>query len=335
MSSVDFKRVRDSFSLSCFFEDTMGAATKVVSGNVRYSACPACGMSSESSVKVSVRNEKWHCFSCEKKGDVIDAAAAFFGISLLDAASQLSNDENQPRKQTAPKPAPLVVRNQDAINEVIENLLNAQTAPDPSVVAYLQKRGIPEETVIEAISRKILITLPNDPTAALRYLLDVVGRELLEKSGIWKVDSKCPAIVYRPLGFVSANGRGIEFKLIGESTVAMAKVIRYGEPSPCVWAGNEHAMITEGCVDLLSAIVMGSERTIYSIPGASNWSESDEWLLGLKKRFVLLALDTDKAGVTGSDNLFKVLKSFESKVFRYALPEGIKDLNDQLRMMSQ
>jgi 5S rRNA maturation endonuclease (ribonuclease M5) len=334
MSSVDFKSVRDSYSLAYFFEGAMGATSKKVSGSVRYSACPNCGASSDASVKVSVQNEKWHCFSCEEKGDVIDAAAAFFGVSLADAAVQLSSQDitNLPQRQRVSAPVPRVERDQGAINLVITKLLDAQRAPDSIVVEYLQSRGIPQNIAEWAVGRQVMITLPGDPNDALRYLLDVVGRELLEQSGIWKKDSKCPAIVYRPLAFVSANQHGIEFRLIGESAVAMAKAIRYGEPAPCRWEGNEHVMITEGGIDMLSAVVLGSERTIYSVPGANNWQEDDEWLVSLQGHHVMLSLDADSAGNQGADGLMKVLRNLKSKISRHSLPDGCKDLNDQLRM---
>lgn len=78
--SVDFKVVREQYSLHAFFEGVMGVAGKNVSGSIRYSACPNCGPSSDASVKCSVRGQKWHCFACEDKGDVIDAASKFFGM---------------------------------------------------------------------------------------------------------------------------------------------------------------------------------------------------------------------------------------------------------------
>ena len=330
--SVDFKSLRESYSLNFFFEVTMGAKSKNVSGSIRYSACPNCGPSSDSSVKCSVRNNKWHCFACEDRGDVIDAASKFFGMPPAEAARQLANDDTPaPIRRAAPAPTLKVERDQDAINEVISKLLKAQKMPDPVCVAYLESRGIPKGIAVSAVFRKMLITLPGDPNEALRYILDVVGRSLLVKSGMWKEGSKAPAIVYRPLAFVSSNKRGIEFRLIGESSVAMAKTIRYGEPAPWVWKGNENAMVVEGGIDMLSALVMGTERTIYGLPGAKNWNEGDQWLLGLKGKNVLLALDADESGKRGADDLEKILKANESILKRHKHPDGCKDLNDQLK----
>lgn len=331
--SSDFRSVRDSYSLAYFFESDMGATGKKVSGATRYSVCPDCGASSDLSVKVSVRNSKWHCFACDKKGDVIDAAASFFGISLNQAANQLSNNEIPEASKRQVTSCVEPVFDFEAVGAVIDKLLAMQCAPDDKVIAYLLSRGISKGVCDQAISNKLVVTLPSDPTECLRFLLDQVGKVLLQESGIWKKDSKTPAIIYRPLCFISSDRNGIEFRLIGESSVAIAKAIRYGSPSPCVWPGNEHAMITEGFIDMLSAVELGSERTIYAIPGASNWKEKDEWLHDLKDRHVLLCLDSDDAGNAGASKLYSCLTSISAKPKRYLLPDGVKDLNDQLGLM--
>jgi hypothetical protein len=334
--SVDFKDVRSSFSLSAFFEHHMGASPKDVSGAVRYSICPSCGAGSGASVKVSVRNEKWHCFACEKKGDVIDAAAAFFEVDLNDAARQLAGDDLPrnlrvpPKKVTPDAPK----KDQDAINEVIARLLAQQLYPDDASVAYLVSRGIPRNVVVAACMRKMLITLPGNPDDALRYLLDYVGQELLMKAGFWKEGKKCPGIIYRPLGFVSENRRAIEFRLIEtEVDPSKAKTILYGDPSPCKWMGTGQAMIVEGGIDLLSAVTIGTDRTIYSVPGALNWEESDPWVVGLKGRNVLLALDDDASGDAGANKFRKVFDANGTRHIRHKLPQGCKDINDQLKKL--
>lgn len=338
--SVDFKDVKEACSLLDFLEFDMGAVMHKVAGELRFNVCPwpDCGESSKDSIKVSVRDgERWHCFSCKRNGDILDAASNFFGLSLFEAADRLSNKTTD----EIPRPkrvyvAPLKVeRDQEAINLVISKLLEAQGQADPDVVEYLQGRAIPPDITEWAVGIQVMLTLPGDPNVGLRYLLDVVGEELLKKAGMWKKDSQCPAIIYRPLAFVSADKTGIEFKLIGESSVAIAKAIRYGNPSPCIWPGNEHAMITEGFTDMLSAVALGSERTIYAVPGAVNWEPTDTWLDELNGRHVLFGLDNDQAGYEGITRFSAELRPRGCILKRYALPEGIKDLNDQLQAISQ
>lgn len=330
--TVNFKKIRDSVSLQSFFEDSMGAKKKSVSGSMRYSSCPNCGTSSDLSVKCSVRNDKWHCFSCDVKGDIIDAASKFYGLPPAQAAMHLVNEDPTIKRKPANYVAePRIVRNQEAITEVIARLLDAQRWPHQACVDYLSSRGISKEIILTGIAKKMIITLPGNPDVALDYLLDVVGGNLLNDAGMWKEDSKAPAILYKPLGFISPNRQSIEFRHIAEASSSMAKVIRYGEPTPWVWKGNRTFMIVEGCIDLLSALVLGTERTIIGLPGAKSWKESDEWLQGLKEKNVLLALDADEAGARGADDLQTILKSINAVSSRYKHLAGCTDLNDQLK----
>jgi hypothetical protein len=213
---MEFSRLRDSHPLPGFFESYVGAKKTIVSGGVRYSACPACGVSSDDSVKVSVRGDKWHCFSCEQKGDVVDAAAMLWGKSLHDAAIELSGDAPQdikPYKASVERVLP-VERNQDAINELINKLLESNEIVSDGVMSYLESRSIFNDVVYGAVKERMLIGLPADPDDCLRFLLDVLGRDLMVESGVWKKDSKAPGIIYRPLIFVSHDRKGAEFRII-------------------------------------------------------------------------------------------------------------------------
>lgn len=335
MSAIDFKDIREKYSLEAFFENEMGCTPKKVSGEVRYGTCPSCGQSSDKSVKVRISGYRWYCYSCFGGGDIVEAASLYRGESLSVAANYLTGEciESDPviMRQRA---KPVEKRNDAAIQAVISKLLAMDLPCDDGVADYLAGRGIPRELSERAIKRKVMLTLPSDPNVALRTLLDGVGKDLLMESGIWKKDSKTPAIIYRPLAFVSDAKDGIEFRLIGESSVAIAKAIRYGEPSPCVWKGNEHVMITEGFIDMLSAVVLGSERTIFGIPGAKNWKEDAQWLKELPGKHVLIALDNDEAGLEGKAELHQFLQSIKARATIYNPPEGLKDLNDQLRSLA-
>ncbi|OLP04466.1 toprim domain-containing protein [Rhodoferax antarcticus] len=336
MSVVDFERVKKKYGLIPFFENEMGSVAKKVAGEVRYSVCPACGTSGNQSGRVSIRGLRWHCFSCSDGGDVIEAAARFFGKSLSEAADYLSGESDKLGPVVRPKPVePIKKRNMVAVREVIAKLLALNLPIDNGVAAYLEGRCINRELIQEAIDRKIVVTLPSDPNICLRLLLDELGRDLLIESGVWKEGSKAPAIIYRPLLFISHDQCGMELRLIGESKIGSPKAIRIGDPSPALWKGNEHVMITEGFIDMLSAVVMGTERTIFAIPGAGNWKASDQWLKDLSETHVLIALDNDEGSRLAKQNLQGFLISVGAKPKIYAPPEGLKDLNDQLRSFNR
>ena len=330
-----YTAARDKHPLPGFFEHFLQAKLTKVSGGARYSVCPACGASSDESVKVSVRGQKWHCFGCDAKGDVVDAAAMLWGKPGKEAAMELAGE-------SMPAPAPVTVtpsemgveRNQDAINALIASLLEAELPVSDGVGDYLVSRAIPIDIITQAAKRNILIGLPTDPDAALRLLLDVAGRDLLLDSGVWKKDSKAPGIIYRPLIFVSADRNGAEFRYVVASERRSAKAIRYGNPTPFFWKGSNHSMIVEGPIDLLSAVALGSERTVIGLAGASNWHCDEKWVQKLGTNgHVLIALDADNSGNAQAEKLAAHLLDKRRTFRRHELPEGVKDLNEMLQIV--
>ena len=326
---ADFQKVRDSMSLAGFFETAMGGEIQKVAGGVRCNTCPSCGVSSAESIKVSVRGQKWHCFVCGEKGDIIDAAASLWDMSPVEAANRLVGDSHNYPVQVFVEPPVVAKKDYESIRKVINLLREAQKGCDPVVAQYLQGRGIGEKVISEALEKGLMVTLPSEPAMALRYLLDTVGKELLVSSGLWKEGSKTPAIVYRPLAFIGEEGNGIEFRLIAPNGTS-AKAIRYGEPEVFMLKGNEHFMVCEGAIDMLSARVLGSGRTVIGLPGAMNWESGDKWFQNLKGKHVLLCLDNDEAGLKAQEEMFEALTRLESFPKKYQHQEGCNDLNDAL-----
>lgn len=328
MSKVNFSDVRKAYSLCGFFENVIGAErTQLVEG-MRYSACPNCGSASKKSVKVSVRNHKWHCFACGKGGDVIEAASQYYDVGLSKAADILASGlvPDDFVRPVAPPPK-VIEKDYFSISEVVR-LLQERKYIDFNVVDYLLSRKIPREIIVESVMNGTSIHLPSNPVDALKYLLEAVGKDLLIKSGMWKEKSKVPGIIYRPLAFCDFKAKGIEFRQIAESTVSQSKSIRYGDPLPFKWNGVPRfgVMFVEGGVDMLTAVAMGSKRTIYAVPGALNFECDADWLQ-IGSRDVLLALDNDDAGRAGDAALRKILNPQGCRLATFDL-RGHKDLND-------
>jgi predicted nuclease with TOPRIM domain len=94
-------------------------------------------------------------------------------------------------------------------------------------------------------------------------------------------------------------------------------------------------MIVEGAIDALSAIALGSERSIVGLAGAANWNVDEGWVkrLGVKGH-VLIALDADNSGNEQAKRLADFLSENKRNFRRHELPEGIKDLNEMLQFVS-
>jgi hypothetical protein len=333
--SIDFSVVRQQVPLTWFFEALLGAKPKPFAGGIRYSICPACGESKHAtSTRVSVQDEHWKCFSCTEHGDVIDAAAAYWKIDSRAAALQLAGADSEViQHHVATRPVCVAApRDDQALRHVLSVLLEKAGTPDPDVLQYLASRGIPESLSIEACKRGLMVTLPADPFRAKEYLLDTIGFDTLVKAGLQNPEKRMPMAAYRPLILVSFDHSACEFRLITPLRhEGDLKSIRKGTIRPWAWKGTgKGVLITEGGIDLLSAVAMGMDHDIIGLPGCQNWRP--EWFSKLAGRDVWDALDNDEPGHVASEKLKPVLIAQGAKYHRYRHQDGVKDLNDELML---
>lgn len=332
--SVDFSEVRRQVPLDWFFEHVLESKPKPTSGMIRYNVCPnpSCGVASKESVKICVKDEKWKCFACNEHGDVVEAASRHWGLSLAEAALKLVGaDQDILRTYERPKPLPAIQRDDSALGEVFSKLVAACPEPSREVIDYLGSRGIPAQIVRDACRLGILASLPASPTVAKEFLVDLIGRDLLFQAGLWREGAKMPAIAYRPLVLVSNNRRAGEFRYLRAARPDERKLLRYGSIAPWGWLGESRTriLITEGCIDLLSAVALGTKRSILGLPGCENWRP--EWFVKFRGADVMTAFDDDEAGHTAFAKIRPVLESaVGGPISTYKHPAGAKDLNEAL-----
>lgn len=331
--SVDFKKVRDEVPIEWFFENVMGSEVNRTGGTIRFDNCPSasCGQASKKNNKVSIKDGKYKCFACNSKGDVVEAAAEYWGMEAKDAALKLMGvDPDMVAHYTAPKPRSDADRDDTALHEAIKLLVEASTPPNRAALNYFAGRGIGRGLVEEAVRRQLLVTLPTDIEACKQHLLDVVGKERLDASGLWREDQKAPAAAFRPLMFVSRGMTAAEFRVIKLVEDGEHKSLRYGGIAP--WAfinkSQERVMLTEGAMDLMAALAMGTERSIIGLPGCENWRP--EWFEKLKGRSVLTCFDSDNSGVAATEKITPHLIAAGAQVTHHQHAPGAKDLNEQL-----
>lgn len=334
-NTVDFARVREQVPLTWFFEHMLNAGEPTLksAGTLRYHVCPGCGIASKTSTKCSVSGDKWNCFACKSKGDVVEAAATFWGISLKEAAVRLVGaDQEVLSSYKAPEPPPKIERDETVLREVIAKLVAAQRQVTPGAIEYLASRGISAKWTKEAVRRQLLVTLPEDPEECKQHLVKVAGRDALASAGLWRHDAKAPAAAFRPLMFVSHGMTSVEFRIMRKPKPGDIKSLRYGAIAPFVWVNEsqERIMLVEGAIDLLSALQMGTKRSLIGLPGCENWRE--EWFTKLKGRDVLDGLDSDEPGLKASEKIRPVLEAAGAKYLRHKHPSGAIDLNDELML---
>jgi len=331
---ANFQLVKEKIPVSAFFTHTLGLTPKPMNTGVRFGGCPSCGESKDpNSIRVNVRGNKWKCFSCGEGGDVIDAAAHFFGVVHAEAAKRLLQDAGMPDAVKNWKlKSEQSLRQERVIDpsitrEVIQLLLvEGNKMPlDRKVNEYLLSRRISEDVIQAARKQNMIISLPSSPALAKEYLADIVGQKLLEEAGMWQPGSKAPGASYRPLGFVTAGGKSIEFRLIRKPlNEREVKLISYGPMNPFYFSGSAESeyVVTEGMTDLLSVLTFGSKKSVIGLPGCNRFAPG--WFSRMGGKDVLLALDADGAGQQAlhkPKGLVKTLQSYDARVSIFSFPE--------------
>lgn len=325
-----FRELKERISIFSFFNEIIGVEPNGnYSGVLRYSFCPSCGLKAGSN-KVSVIEKGFHCFSCGAKGDIINAASMYWGVNVSKAAQMLNGDAvSLPPAVRKPFLPTEAKRDESSYLELVSKFISAPRVSDVGARNYLLARGISHRTIDSAIDRGLLVFLPSNPTHASNWLDKHIGSELLMRTNLLKPGNKSSAVIYKPICFISDNKAAIEFRIASEKrSESDIKSIRYGSGAPWTWVGKKGVMVTEGVIDLLSAVELGTERTILAIPGCQSYKV--EWFEKYKGEQILLALDSDGPGVDASLRMKADLEGCGHTVHIYRLPDGCKDLNDRL-----
>lgn len=278
--------------------------------------CPYCSPGSNDALSIFPKDGvwRWHCFRCNRGGTVVDFAAAVWGVTDLQAAMRLANEEHI-EAATLPAAAQSIPVLDDALKEALALLLKHGHTSDRGCMDYLRSRGISERVVTEAVRRGLLRFLPSDPYRANKMLNERLGVPMLRQAGFLKLDSRWPGISFRPMVFFFPGCSAAEFRLARPPKDGEPKAIRYGHVKwPWWWKeGNTVSTIyvVEGVIDLLSLVELGLKKgeAVIGIPGVTSWRE--EWFAAAMKahpeaKFVV-ALDADDAGQKAARTLSETL----------------------------
>lgn len=343
-----FERARQSMALSDFLEGLLGEQPKKAGGHYRFDSCPHCGQGHSKRLVVFLPdNERYFCHKCGAQGSIIDAAMIAQNFSSpLDAAKFLTGETDMPQAAQQRRQAPQIRKESqvaagDSIRPLLETLLkmsgnSSKPVPAP-VLEYLTGRGLSSRVITEAWSRKFFLALDGEPRQISSYLNKALGKEVLAEMGLLNDKGAIKIVPYRPLIFPLSHKDSAEFRIIRAPREGELKSITKGLKNHDLWfwkgkEGNTEAMIVEGAIDLLSAVDMGFQGTIFGLPGVTSFGDGSRLIEALSKvgcTKVWLALDNDDAGKKASIKLSEILSG------RFGLGtishEGdCNDLNDVL-----
>jgi DNA primase len=292
-----------------------------------------------------VKNE-WHCFGCDRKGDVIEWVMCAEGISFRHACELLREDHlpsathpngKPPRVSTVAKlPAP-VDRDADdrALLLQVVSYYNETLKESPEALKYLEARGLKSSEMIEHFqmgfaNRTLGYRLPRSNR--------VSGAEMrgrLQKLGI-----------YRESGHEHFNGSVVIpiFNLHGEVVEMYGRKITPGLregtplhlylPGPHCGVWNEEALaaskeiiLCEALIDALTFWCAGYRHVTasYGVNGFTDDHRAAFRKYGTKK--IYLAYDRDDAGEGAAQSLAEELLAMGIDCYRVQFPKSM-DANE-------
>ncbi len=291
---------------------------------------------------VSPEKQIWHCFGCQKGGDVFSFVMEMDGIGFVDALRNLAPKAGVILRKQNPK----LTSRRNRLLDILEFSRNyyhktlIQSDKGKSAREYLAKRGLTEETIEEW-----QIGYSPDSWDDLINLLKNKGfndEEIFQagmsvnKDGTSRFYNRFRDRIMFPINDVNGNTVAFSARVSPEKEQdeRMGKYIN--SPRTMIYdkskilfgldkakreiRNNDLAIIAEGQMDVITAHQHGYKNVVAS-SGTALTAEQ----VALLKRYsnnIALAFDTDKAGETAAERGIREAMSAEMNTKVIEVPEG-------------
>lgn len=277
----------------------------------------------------------WHCYGCQKHGDLIEFAQLIHGYSFKDVIKALAEEAGV--QMSSPIPSPIndkIQRFKKILNHTQGFWAAMLTSKRYIVQAYLDKRGLTEG----AISAFGLGFAPDEWQSLYNYLMDqgVIEEDALELGVLGQSDSGRVYDRFRNrLIFPIHNRRGEVVGFGGRDrgdnlpkyvNSPESLVFKKGECLYGIFQAQKairdegYALVTEGYVDVVSMNIHGFLNGV-GVLGTAFTKRHALALADVTSKVVLL-FDGDKAGRKAAVNAARELMRLGLGVRVGLLPEG-------------
>jgi DNA primase len=292
-----------------------------------------------------VKNE-WHCFGCERKGDVIEWVKCAEGVSFKHALELLKRDylpssaasaDPPPKISTVPKLPPLIEHTADdkKLLEIVVSYYHETLKQSPEAQQYLLKRGLQSAEMVEQFrlgfaNRTLGYRLPDKNRVA-----GAEQRGQLQKLGIYRDSGHEHFVgcVVIPIFDLSSQVIEMYGRKINDNLRAGTDYHLY-LPGPMRGVWNEQALavskeiiLCESLIDALTFWCAGF-RHVTTIYGVNNFT--DEIKAAFQKygtERIYLAYDRDEAGENAAMRHAQELMAMGIECYRVQFPKGM-DANE-------
>lgn len=333
--------------------DLVGSYIKLDRAGANFKArCPFHNERS-ASFFVSPARQIWHCFGCQKGGDVFKFVMEMEGCEFKEALEILATRAGVELKKESPQIQDAKSK-YFAILEEATKFFEKNLFENDDVFGYLKNRGLSTETI-----KEFRLGYSLDDWRMLFNYLSAKGFKVedIEKAGlvirVEKVNGQEERYYDRFRGRIifpifNQNGKVIAFggrifpttlqntnvgaKYVNSPETAFyqkSKVLYGLHKSKIEILRNESCVIVEGYMDFLSVFQSGTKNVV-----ASSGTALTEWQLKILRRIcekIVAAFDMDEAGESAARRGIELAlkEGFVVKVLKFE--EGLKDPADVLK----
>lgn len=281
----------------------------------------------------------FHCYSCGVKGDWITYLRDHKGLDFLGSLKFLADEANiDVSRHFIRQDEYKSVYSKRMVLESILDVSRDNLLGNTDVVDYLKRRGFNENQFADSE-----FGVYPEPSVLLRMLKNSYSDQELVESGVCRKDES-GKIVVNDTRLGTTHLLSIPFKSVsGLVNGFIVRTIKDHDPKYLYTKGLDlscpfnlykvrHAreiIITEGSLDCLSLVSNGVSNVI-SIGGKNLTDKHVDYLKETRIQTIILCLDPDEPGRTGTEKAIRLLIDHGYTVFVGGLPEG-QDVNDYVR----
>ncbi|HOD96985.1 MAG: DNA primase [Candidatus Paceibacterota bacterium] len=294
------------------------------------------------SFMVSPERQIWHCFGCNRGGDIFRFIMEYENVDFGEALRILAKKAGIELKKEDPS-----FQNQlnklYEIHEKAAEFFEAQLQNNAAAHSYLKKRGLEEETIKEWQ----LGFAPNQRDALFRFLLksgfktdDIFASGLIIKSEqqsnsyfdrfrnriifpIFNHQDRIVAFTGRIFGEEKKEPKYLNSP---DSPIFSKGHILYGfSKTKKNIREAERALLVEGQMDFLMSWQSGIKYTVAT--SGTALTEDQLRILGRMTKNLIIGYDMDEAGRLAAERAIDLARSLDFRVSIISLPEG-KDIAD-------
>ena len=292
-----------------------------------------------------VKNE-WHCFGCERKGDVIEWVKCAEGVSFKHALELLKRDylpssaasaDPPPKICTVPKLPPLIEHTADdkKLLEIVVSYYHETLKQSPEAQQYLLKRGLQSAEMVEQFrlgfaNRTLGYRMPDKNRVA-----GAEQRGRLQKLGIYRESGHEHFVGSVVIPIFDLSGQVVQMygrKITPNLRAGTPDHLYLPGPHRGVW--NEQALAVSKDIILCEALIdaltfwCAGYRNVTTIYGVNNFT--DELGAAFQKygtKKIYLAYDRDEAGENAATKHAEELLAMGIECLRVQFPKGM-DANE-------